>query len=497
MRRVSLLLCIAFFYTTIYAQNIVSDSGLEKGKYSVGFQIQDLKDYTRTSVSSSQIKNRVKYRDIRMYIWYPSIGVDKDYLSLEDFIRFSIEDYGQISSKDLRQQVKYASQFNRIPDEKIKHILEKKCLSIHNDPIYQDKFPVVILGQGLYYESPLSHLILCEYLASHGYVVVTCPLMGTNKKEAELNSVDFETQIRDLEFALSKVCIMNNVNCKKISAIGFDLGAMAATVFQMRNSNIKALVSYDGGIIFKHNIEQLLEDNPHYKPIELDVPALMFTRFKEENVQMGLQEDNSLIQHSLLSTKIIVRTKGMKHSFYTSLPSLEIESKKSPDIATKAYPEICNYTLEFLNHYIKEDTNSIDLLAKHENFVKNGVDFQITKVDATETLIQSYNLESVVLDHGLSCLFELCEEKQKVTEDELNVLAYRLLYNYSRSIDAIKIFEYVVEKHPKSANAYDSLGEAYLFIKDYESALKAYESSLELNNQNENAKRIVSQLKQM
>jgi len=60
-------------------------------------------------------------------------------------------------------------------------------------------------------------------------------------------------------------------------------------------------------------------------------------------------------------------------------------------------------------------------------------------------------------------------------ENELNNLGYQLL-NDNRIDDAIKIFRLLVSEFPNSANAYDSLGEAYLANKNTDLALKNGES---------------------
>lgn len=79
-------------------------------------------------------------------------------------------------------------------------------------------------------------------------------------------------------------------------------------------------------------------------------------------------------------------------------------------------------------------------------------------------------------------------------ENELNSLGYKLL-NDNRINDAIKIFELLVSEFPNSANPYDSLGEAYLSNKNTELALKNYKKSLELDPENENAEKIIVNIK--
>jgi tetratricopeptide (TPR) repeat protein len=73
-----------------------------------------------------------------------------------------------------------------------------------------------------------------------------------------------------------------------------------------------------------------------------------------------------------------------------------------------------------------------------------------------------------------------------VTEVQVNTLGYRLL-ELKRVPEAIAIFKLNVTTYPRSSNAYDSLGEAYMTHGDREDAIRSYRRSLELNPRNGNA----------
>ena len=78
-------------------------------------------------------------------------------------------------------------------------------------------------------------------------------------------------------------------------------------------------------------------------------------------------------------------------------------------------------------------------------------------------------------------------------ESELNVLGYELASQ--RKLDeAIAVFKMNVKAFPASWNVYDSLGEMLGWTGDSESAIENFEKSLELNPQNENAKKNLDQI---
>jgi tetratricopeptide (TPR) repeat protein len=79
-------------------------------------------------------------------------------------------------------------------------------------------------------------------------------------------------------------------------------------------------------------------------------------------------------------------------------------------------------------------------------------------------------------------------------ERHINALGYRLLED-NKTEEAVGIFEFMVSEYPESANAYDSLGEAYMTAGQKEQAIKNYQKSLKLNPGNDNAARMLEALR--
>ena len=79
-------------------------------------------------------------------------------------------------------------------------------------------------------------------------------------------------------------------------------------------------------------------------------------------------------------------------------------------------------------------------------------------------------------------------------EGDINTLGYRLL-SRKRVPEAIEILKLNVEAYPNSANAYDSLGEAYFASGNTPQAIQNYEKSLSLDPANTNAAMMLKKLK--
>ena len=77
------------------------------------------------------------------------------------------------------------------------------------------------------------------------------------------------------------------------------------------------------------------------------------------------------------------------------------------------------------------------------------------------------------------------------SEAEINSFGYMLMKSKKLN-DALTIFSLNTEFYPTGFNTFDSLGECLFFLDKKEEGLKAYRKSLELNPQNDNAKKILS-----
>ncbi len=79
-------------------------------------------------------------------------------------------------------------------------------------------------------------------------------------------------------------------------------------------------------------------------------------------------------------------------------------------------------------------------------------------------------------------------------ERRLNVKGYDLL-EAGKKDESIEVFRLAVLVFPRSANAFDSLGEAYMEAGDKSLAIKNYEKSLELDPDNRNAVEMLEKLR--
>lgn len=101
----------------------------------------------------------------------------------------------------------------------------------------------------------------------------------------------------------------------------------------------------------------------------------------------------------------------------------------------------------------------------------------------SEGIEPALNQYSKIRDRGL--------DNYDTNEDEINELGYDLL-NLNKVKAALEVFKINVELHKDSANAYDSLAEAFYLAGNLKKALENYQKSLELNPKNRNAQNMIN-----
>ena len=89
---------------------------------------------------------------------------------------------------------------------------------------------------------------------------------------------------------------------------------------------------------------------------------------------------------------------------------------------------------------------------------------------------------------------DLAESAYNLSESGINRFGYGLMAE-GKDDEALKIFKLNTELYPDGANTYDSYGECLLKLGYREDAINAYEKSLALDPDNENAEKVLAELK--
>lgn len=119
--------------------------------------------------------------------------------------------------------------------------------------------------------------------------------------------------------------------------------------------------------------------------------------------------------------------------------------------------------------------------------MRNWAQEEVVKKSAAAILKQALNATD--LETALANFQKITADTNSYffAENEFNRLGYELLAQ-NKIPEAIGVFTVNAQMFPDSWNAWDSLGEGYIYADNKDLAVRSYEKSLALNPQNENAR---------
>ena len=507
MRLATLLIFVLFQASIINGQTSLNEIDLDNGKYKVGFQHYTTSDSTRTYSRIYDYSNIKVARPISVSLWYPSEqNIDKkESMKILDYFEIlkEEEEWDYLPNEQLLNWFYYS---NTPANQNHLKELTKAYSEIE---FANGKFPIIVYTPS-FQASSIENFALCEYLASHGYIVISSPSRGTETRWfSNNNAKEMETQARDVEFLIKEVGKFPMANYKKIAVMGFSFGGLSNVIAQNRNKKIKAIVSLDGTERYQY---ALLKESPFFDIQEMNVPYLHMAQkdipekvLKEDNIKAELNWKFELYDSISRSKAYRFKFNHLTHSYFSTLGILfenrDKRQDKSDSEIMESYKWASVYTLNFLNAFLENDDKALKFIENKssENGVRDSLITQRTKQpESVGFTFQDFNgVASNQNYQRLSQLYDSTVKKHpsfKIPEGNLNTLGLQLVFNPKTSEHGINVFLLAIELYPNSANLFDSLAEGYLYVGNRGKAIENFEKSLELNSQNQNA---IDRLKQM
>jgi len=335
---------------------------------------------------------------------------------------------------------------------------------------------------------------LCEYLASHGYVVIASPDMGAHARAMTGDLEGINAQARDISFLIGFARSLPYADLSQVAVAGFSWGGISNFFAAAQDSRITALVALDGSARY---YPKLIEDSKTVYPQTMNLPLLFFTQGDmslEDINQYKLDISGNVLNQMKHSDVYIVHMREMRHGDFSSLfqrsPRYwknQSSNEYSPEETSESYSWMAQYFLQFLNAYLKHDPGAMAFLKNAP--VKNDVPAHLLTEDFRPAKGFPPTIEGLAAElnkRGFSHAGDVYAEakkqdpEMKIDNDALNSWGYALM-EQNHLPEAIEIFKLNVSLHPDSSHIHVSLGEAYEKSGEKDLAISNYKEALKIN----------------
>lgn len=477
----------------------------EPGQYGVGFRIVQQYDHSRTykgkvDMLSGQSTSGERARPLQTMIWYPAAkgGAPVHYI---DYLRAiaTEEEFARPSAEiDKLTSTRISNTWSALSAATIRNEENRPMWAVRDARPAAGKFPVVIYAPS-FNASAHENVDLCEYLASQGYVVLSTAAIGPHGRSMTSDLEGVEAQAGDIEFLVGYAQSLPQADGAHVGVIGYSWGGLANVLAAARDSRISALVSLDGSVRY---FPELVRSAKYVSPERLTAPFMYVAarpRSMEEHAARKFDMSSNLLNDIKYADFYKLTMQPMEHpNFSSEFQRFAPDGGRGLDEYTKeetslAMSWMSRYVAQFLNAYLKNDKAGLAYLSNAP--AKNGVPAHMLAVDkrasrglppTTETFAAGLG------ERGFTHAADVYADMQKkypefkLGEQALVAWGYQLL-RADKVKESIEIFKLATIVDPKSANAFDSLAEAYQQSNDKPLAIKNYQRSLELDPKNTNA----------
>jgi len=498
-------LLIVLFFAAVLPLSLTAQPplwhGLKPGPYPVGFRVLWRHDFSRTWGNGAETA-----RPVRISVWYPSnSSIRTKPMPYSGYLNVAVPDptFDQVAKGVAQYDLESVRNFFPGNADLFNKLLAAPTYAHVNAKPSSGKFPLVVysLGQN---DHTLENIVLWEYLASHGFVVVAVPHIGTSPRRFQLLVHDplmYEAQVRDLEFAIQQMHDEPYVDADKLALMGHSFGGIYSLLTAMRNNKVDAIVGLDPTYMSKQpSFHYKFWEAPYYDIANVKAPVLvLYKGIEHENLRTDIVDDLRYSDRYMLEFPSAV------HGDFNSSPMVTAIAPDGADYddreyATKfrtreagvaAHEMMCRYVLNFIDAYLKNSQLAKQFLQSVPE--QNGAPVGMIKTNMKAALKAPTEEEFywIIRDQGLDAALKAFRDA-KALYPEQNIIresAIRRIGNeagyYGKPAEAVAIFTLYIEAYPNSAAAFRSLAGAYEDVGNKDMAIRNYQRAVELDPTNQ------------
>lgn len=386
MRRPSHFVCFALIATALLplasAQTAASFHFAftdKRGRWPVGLRVVDQYDVSRpfTLRVDDRMIPSPHGRPLQTLVWYPAQRSHQPTMTIGDYAALIK------TETNFDQPVESGAPQNFVAGF-TKGTQSIRMWALRDAKRRRGRFPVVIYAPSL--DAPSTENIdLCEYLASHGYVVLATPSMGESSRKMTVDLAGANAQARDISFLLTFAAKLPDADSSDAAVIGYSWGGMGALFATVRDPRVHALISFDGSFYYDSGTVLAAD----VRPSRVSVPLIFFSRAPETANSSGKQRPNpgsvssapdvlSQWTHGdLLHLKMLAMSHIEFCSLYLRSQRFRTDGFHFDPVGYSAqqgavsYSWTVRYTLEFLDAYLKHHHAAVAFLRRLP--AENGV----------------------------------------------------------------------------------------------------------------------------
>jgi hypothetical protein len=468
---------------------------LKPGPHAVGyrsrFQLDHSRQYDPELVTDPAKRPAHKPRPILVCVWYPAQRTGARPMEYRQYLQVPAGDarIAPFVKRLSRHVVAVVSEetvgkepANRTPAETaaFERLLSTRTFAVRDAPPAQGSFPVVLHHPGLG-GVPDDSSVLCELLASHGYVVLSSAYQNPDAEGVGIGS-DLHTSFRDLEFLARAARELPFADTDWLGAMGHSWGAIAILHWAaLPDSSLRAFVTLDSGFEYVAvedcGIEPLVFHMRTNKG-NIRAAALRFASTKRK------PNFDFLEPHLRYAPRYEAAVASLTHNDYLLHGAIRpaLLPRKWPDpkgARRTSYDRLCRHVLLFFDATLKQQAAARASLQKSVRGEGLDDEFKLRFKPAGPVPPTNPQVAVYLKRHGVKKTLALVRSLTDRPTDRLAAGAYCLIRD-GEATAALPALRFAIKEAPTVAAYQVWLGQALTLTGDRAGARAAYRKAAEL-----------------